>query len=815
MSEQRYNGTIVSGRKDGKLANSDNIFDKDRRKMQSDINKEMKTRTDNSFDSLKQTKQSAEDGGENVITLTRHDGTSEQVKFYNGSKGSKGDKGDKGDKGEVGMQGNSGVADASNKTLVNDAITGGETDFLSAEVGKLGILTYDCSKGGTVTHTTLQDAINSVPTTFQKVGLTITYKSGNTIYRYTLKANAWSADPANWFSVEDKLSDLANKSKELEDNIGKKADAEQVNNSLYDLEKKIGDRFVVEGDVTNLPDEEDLTSVKESERNVLKLADRSYAPEKFSGKGYKILRRNIKPVSIAVTKIRVESVPSSDGKLSFSINGRETQVTVSVSTDNTTALVVQKVASSLQESLTEYEVSADTSLITLTRMSGGSVTPSAFSASTTGVVCTITDSTKKEFRNILTPSMINQPNTIYEIRYDFDLNQNIINMPSNSVLCFKGGSFVNGSLYGTDTELINFHNVLNVELLGSFTNNGFHVSNYFKLVEKYNCILSASLLYISKYDSFLDDCMKFQNMLGIDYYHICLNIDVDSSSNPTKIIYATKCEYDKVTTLEEIINILNVSIPLCKHGIFEGIKIHTENSCIDKLLTNVTNGKSQILKFFDLYLNDLEKFRNLNCCNEVTFFAFMNEENQLFNIEDKDIIDKLKQVIQKIKSIFPKAKITYSASHYIEYSSIIQYMNYPSLNLYLHDLSYKGIDTKVTDVINNYSTIKRQIEHTLSNLVNFRLTEFGALNNEHGLIDGASYENRGKELEPFYAPYLHCLALFVNIDISRFIGFSIWYFDSYYIKNDTLYTYWGDKTVSNGYLTDIISIFKFTFYENI
>lgn len=208
MSEQRYNGTIVSGRKDGKLANSDNIFDKERGKMQSDINKEMKTRTDNSFDSLKQTKQSAEDGGENVITLTRHDGTSEQVKFYNGSKGSKGDKGDKGDKGEIGMQGNSGVADASNKTLVNDAITGGETDFLSAEVGKLGILTYDCSKGGTITHTTLQDAINSVPTTFQKVGLTITYKSGDTIYRYTLKANAWSADPANWFSVEDKLSDL-------------------------------------------------------------------------------------------------------------------------------------------------------------------------------------------------------------------------------------------------------------------------------------------------------------------------------------------------------------------------------------------------------------------------------------------------------------------------------------------------------------------------------------------------------------------------------------------------------------------------------
>ena len=161
---------------------------------------------------LEQTRKTTESSGLNTIEATLGDGTKESFEIYNGAKGEQGDKGEKGDKGdqgEIGPQGNSGIADASNKTLVNDAITGGETDFLSAEVGKLGILTYDCSKGGTVTHATLQDAINSVPTTFQKVGLTITYKSGNTIYRYTLKANAWSADPANWFSVEDKLSDLA------------------------------------------------------------------------------------------------------------------------------------------------------------------------------------------------------------------------------------------------------------------------------------------------------------------------------------------------------------------------------------------------------------------------------------------------------------------------------------------------------------------------------------------------------------------------------------------------------------------------------
>lgn len=136
------------------------------------------------------------------------------------------------------MQGNSGVADASNKTLVNDAITGGETDFLSAEVGKLGILTYDCSKGGSVTHATLQDAINSVPITFQKVGLTITYKSEDTIYRYTLKANSWSADPANWFSVEDKLNDLVDKTT-MDTELGKKFDKGNIVQTTGEAEDKV------------------------------------------------------------------------------------------------------------------------------------------------------------------------------------------------------------------------------------------------------------------------------------------------------------------------------------------------------------------------------------------------------------------------------------------------------------------------------------------------------------------------------------------------------------------------------------------------
>lgn len=49
-------------------------------------------------------------------------------------------------------------------------------------------------------------------------------------------------------------------------------------------------------------------------------------------------------------------------------------------------------------------------------------------------------------KNILTQNMINKPNTIYEIRYDFDLNGETINVPENCTLKFEGGSLNNGIL---------------------------------------------------------------------------------------------------------------------------------------------------------------------------------------------------------------------------------------------------------------------------------------------------------------------------------------------------------------------------------
>lgn len=55
---------------------------------------------------------------------------------------------------------------------------------------------------------------------------------------------------------------------------------------------------------------------------------------------------------------------------------------------------------------------------------------------------------RKTKNMILSQSDFNQANTIYEIRYDFDLNGNTISIPENCELKFVGGSLKNGYLKG-------------------------------------------------------------------------------------------------------------------------------------------------------------------------------------------------------------------------------------------------------------------------------------------------------------------------------------------------------------------------------
>lgn len=67
-------------------------------------------------------------------------------------------------------------------------------------------------------------------------------------------------------------------------------------------------------------------------------------------------------------------------------------------------------------------------------------------------------------------SQVNKSNTIYEIRYDFDLEHKSVEIPKNCILLIIGGSIKNGVIVGKETEILFVSGVLNCQLDGSFKN---------------------------------------------------------------------------------------------------------------------------------------------------------------------------------------------------------------------------------------------------------------------------------------------------------------------------------------------------------
>lgn len=71
--------------------------------------------------------------------------------------------------------------------------------------------------------------------------------------------------------------------------------------------------------------------------------------------------------------------------------------------------------------------------------------------------------------NVLAQHMINKPNTIYIIQYDYCLADQTIEIPDNCVLQFEGGSFRNGNIIGYNTSIkANKSNIIfnNVDING-------------------------------------------------------------------------------------------------------------------------------------------------------------------------------------------------------------------------------------------------------------------------------------------------------------------------------------------------------------
>ena len=253
----------------------------------------------------------------------------------------------------------------------------------------------------------LKGAIAQVPQELRNIGLKVSFvNSDGTVEMWEYQGGTYT-NLDNWKSNEGKLASIRDeaidKIKDAESDAISNFSSQRVTPEMLSESTKQFINASGGGTINNLADDEDLVSVDKGENlSVLKFADRPFSPNRFSGKGYKILRRNIV--------------------------GR---------------------------------------------------------------------------KNILTQEMINQPDTIYEIRYDFDLDGAQITIPENCILKFDGGSLSNGKLTSIgyvrciNSDTPDYSNELKCDIDNNFVDK-FPINPYSKLQQKNDTILTLDVGYWSK-----------------------------------------------------------------------------------------------------------------------------------------------------------------------------------------------------------------------------------------------------------------------------------------------------------------------------
>lgn len=221
---------------------------------------------------------------------------------------------------------------------------------------------------------------------------------------------------------------------------------------------------------------------------------------------------------------------------------------------------------------------------------------------------------------------ITQENTIYEVRYNFDLGGTLLEMPNNCVLYFKGGSINNGKITGSGLRTINKNRGTSVFTNGVNLNDE---QDWLKASEIGMIPDNESLAYVN--DNILDNVISEGKYLELDGHYYF--------SNTHNISGVLKIKNGELTYTKDIFIVPEEGASLT----FENVKIKGVDHFIQKLSLNyvikeiIFNGCTiehirvcKIVGANVLYENTpygLERFSVTNC-------KFYDMENSSFIMQD-------------------------------------------------------------------------------------------------------------------------------------------------------------------------------------
>lgn len=206
-------------------------------------------------------------------------------------------------------------------------------------------------------------------------------------------------------------------------------------------------------------------------------------------------------------------------------------------------------------------------------------------------------------KNILTQEMINDANTVYEIRYDFDLNGESITIPKGCILDFKGGNFNNGIINSVDT-IINQYKFNCIVKGYIYDINKKRISNNGIFTYNTNVELQMSISDFS--DNWMYENFEFLENIGISDVVLCPQLIFDKDYN---ISYRyNNAKFENIT---KIISKYNINIV--------GVKFHQQTG-FDKTVQNETLAKN----WANFLKQEIDKYASINT---IKYVYIINENN--------------------------------------------------------------------------------------------------------------------------------------------------------------------------------------------
>lgn len=489
---------------------------------------------------------------------------------------------------------------------------------------------------------TLEGAIVQVPEAIRIAGLKVSFLNNSGLVETWEFAGGAFENIENWKSNEDKLTDIRDeaisKIKEVESDAISNFSSQRV---IPDMLSESTKQFINAsggGTINNLADDEDLVSVDKGESlSVLKFADRTFSPDRFSGKGYKILRRNIV--------------------------GR---------------------------------------------------------------------------KNILTQEMINQPDTIYEIRYDFDLNGAQITIPENCILKFDGGSLSNGKLTSIgyvrciNSDTPDYSNELKCDIDNNFVDK-FPINPYSKLQQKNDTILTLNVGYWSK-ETPVEQPAQFINYIkscGCIGITVVIALHNDEKGNIIR---------DYPENFYDYFHTNGVNI--------EAVKFHIDGGDY--------NGRDNV-EFYRNYVNEIrDTTRDFVGKNDVHAIFILNEWYEPTDERNKDMCNITRSLISDIKAWGFKVGISgYRGDKSNMPFDLFNKFDYKGLNIYpFFGLKDEFTTEENTDIYTPFNLLYNTMSSHGKYVAN-SITESGASESYYTLRNPA--DNTVKYGKNFteYSPLIH------------------------------------------------------------